>query len=229
MVRKKRRHSDQVRPRCHWCRKASCWRRNARALAGRAPMANVFIEPVRGRRPQAIAMLKIGLIYGRQPVHPCQRRGRRRHLRCLAGGDDHEDRRHRTPRRAVERSAAVGRHAGAAGVTSGLLARCRSGTRRRWCTGTARARRSRCSRLPSPAGATRGLRGVRPDLGRADHAVRDPRQHGVHAARCTCGRRGGPAGRVDVLDGVLRVALLHLHRLLANSRRDPLPDLAPSP
>lgn len=34
-----------------------------RALAGRAPMANVFIEPVRGRRPQAIAMLKIGLIY----------------------------------------------------------------------------------------------------------------------------------------------------------------------
>ena len=34
-----------------------------RALAGQTPMANVFIEPVRGRRPQAIAMLKIGLIY----------------------------------------------------------------------------------------------------------------------------------------------------------------------
>lgn len=33
------------------------------ALAGQTPMAHVFIEPVRGRRPQAIAMLKIGLIY----------------------------------------------------------------------------------------------------------------------------------------------------------------------
>ena len=34
-----------------------------RALAGQTPMAGVFIEPVRGRRPQAIAMLKIGLVY----------------------------------------------------------------------------------------------------------------------------------------------------------------------
>jgi hypothetical protein len=34
-----------------------------RALAGNPPMATVFIEPVRGRRPQAIAILKIGLIY----------------------------------------------------------------------------------------------------------------------------------------------------------------------
>ncbi|MDO9314300.1 MAG: BPSS1780 family membrane protein [Burkholderiaceae bacterium] len=33
------------------------------ALAGQTPMAHVFIEAVRGRRPQAIAMLKIGLIY----------------------------------------------------------------------------------------------------------------------------------------------------------------------
>jgi len=34
-----------------------------RALAGQTPMAGVFIEPVRGGRPQAISMLKIGLIY----------------------------------------------------------------------------------------------------------------------------------------------------------------------
>ncbi len=33
------------------------------ALAGQTPMASVFLEPVRGRRPQAIVMLKIGLIY----------------------------------------------------------------------------------------------------------------------------------------------------------------------
>lgn len=33
------------------------------ALAGQTPMANVFLEPVRERRPQAIVMLKLGLIY----------------------------------------------------------------------------------------------------------------------------------------------------------------------
>lgn len=33
------------------------------ALAGHSPMVNVFLEPLRGRRPQAIVMLKIGLIY----------------------------------------------------------------------------------------------------------------------------------------------------------------------
>lgn len=34
-----------------------------RALAGRTPLADLFIEPVRGRRQQAIALLKIGLTY----------------------------------------------------------------------------------------------------------------------------------------------------------------------
>jgi hypothetical protein len=33
------------------------------ALAGQSPMISVFIEPLRGRRPQAIVMVKIGLIY----------------------------------------------------------------------------------------------------------------------------------------------------------------------
>ena len=33
------------------------------ALAGQSPMISVFIEPLRGRRPQAIVMLKLGLIY----------------------------------------------------------------------------------------------------------------------------------------------------------------------
>lgn len=34
-----------------------------RTLAGQTPMAGVFIEPLRGRRPQTIVMLKIGLVY----------------------------------------------------------------------------------------------------------------------------------------------------------------------
>ncbi len=34
-----------------------------RALAGHTPLASVFLEPLRGRRPQTIVMLKIGLIY----------------------------------------------------------------------------------------------------------------------------------------------------------------------
>ena len=34
-----------------------------RALSGQTPLASVFLEPLRGRRPQAIVMLKIGLIY----------------------------------------------------------------------------------------------------------------------------------------------------------------------
>ena len=33
------------------------------ALGGQTPLVGVFLEPVRGRRPQAIVMLKIGLIY----------------------------------------------------------------------------------------------------------------------------------------------------------------------
>lgn len=32
-------------------------------LAGQTPLVNVFIEPIRDRRPQAIMMLKLGLIY----------------------------------------------------------------------------------------------------------------------------------------------------------------------
>ena len=34
-----------------------------RALAGRTPLADVFVEPLRSGREQAIAMLKIGLLY----------------------------------------------------------------------------------------------------------------------------------------------------------------------
>ncbi len=33
------------------------------ALAGHTPMVGVFVEPLRARRPQAIVMLKIGLLY----------------------------------------------------------------------------------------------------------------------------------------------------------------------
>ena len=199
------------------------------ALQGRFPTPRIFIAPLRGTCTQralwqlgalyAVAMFVVALVYlwidG----------GRVQTLQAAAGQTA------RPRPRAWPRSSPTTACSSASVVHSPpACSACRSGTPRRWCTGAGSRPARRCSSAPWPAGATRAAFAVYALTGVG--AVMAFALACALVLPCSASPAGAvvdDARRADLHGRVLRLAVLHLCRLLRDARRTPCPRRSPPP